>query len=60
MPPMDKKAKKRLEVLQTRLHKLQLQLAGARKQLDDPDELAVLERQVSEVSAELERLKSTP
>lgn len=57
---MDKKAKKRLEVLQTRLHKLQLQLAGARKQLDDPDELAVLERQVSEVSAELERLKSTP
>ena len=57
---MDKKAKKRLEVLQTRLHKLQLQLAGARKQLDDPDELAVLERQVSEVSTELERLKSTP
>ena len=57
---MDKKAKKRLEVLQTRLHKLQLQLAGARKQLNDPDELAVLERQVSEVSAELERLKSTP
>jgi DNA-binding FrmR family transcriptional regulator len=57
---MDKKAKKRVEVLQTRLHKLQLQLAGARKQLDDPEEIPALERQVSEVAAELERLKSTP
>jgi len=60
LPPLDKKAKKRVEVLQTRLHKLQLQLAGARKQLDDPEEIPALERQVSEVAAELERLKSTP
>lgn len=57
---MDKKAKKRIDVLQQRLHKLQLQLAGARKQIDEPDEVAALERQVSEVQAELERLKSTP
>jgi len=60
LPPLDKKAKKRVEVLQQRLHKLQLQLAGARKQTDDPEEIPALERQVSEVAAELERLKSTP
>lgn len=60
MPPMDKKAKKRVDVLQQRLHKLQQQLAGARKQLDDPEEIPLLERQISEAAAELERLKSTP
>ncbi|MBL9123527.1 MAG: hypothetical protein JNG90_07825 [Planctomycetaceae bacterium] len=57
---MDKKAKKRVDVLQQRLHKLQQQLAGARKQLDDPEEIPLLERQISEAAAELERLKSTP
>ena len=38
---MDKKVKKKLEVLRQRLHKLQQQLAGARQQ---PDELEDIER----------------
>lgn len=57
---MEKKAKKRIDVLQQRLQKLQQQLAGARKQMDEPEEVRTLERQVSDVVAELERLKSTP
>jgi hypothetical protein len=57
---MEKKAKKRVEVLQQRLQKLRQQLAGARKQLDEPDEVRALEREVAQIAEELERLKSTP
>ena len=36
---MDKKAKKRIDLLNTRLQKLRLQLAGAKKQMDEPGEV---------------------
>ena len=36
---MDKKVKKKTHVLQQRIQALRQQLAGAKKQLDDPDEL---------------------
>lgn len=55
---MDKKAKKKIDVLRTRLQKLQQQLAGARKQLDDPDEVARLEKDIKAAEAELEKLKA--
>ena len=55
---MDKKAKKRLDVLHQRLHKLQQQLAGAKKQMDDADEVRRLEQEVAAASAELERVKA--
>jgi hypothetical protein len=54
---MDSKVKKRLEVLQKRLSKLRLQLAGAVKQNDDPQELVRLRREVEDAEAELQRLK---
>ncbi|MGD9646822.1 MAG: hypothetical protein AB7U73_13995 [Pirellulales bacterium] len=54
---MDKKAKKRIDVLQQKLQKLRQQLAGARKQNDDPDELALLERSVTETESELAKLR---
>jgi hypothetical protein len=57
-PPMDKKDKKHLDVLRQRQQKLQLQLAGAKKQADDPQELRQLEEQMKSVLAEIERLKS--
>lgn len=56
---MDTKAKKKIDVLQQRLQKLRQQLAGARKQNDDPAELAQLEQDVAGVEAELERLKKS-
>lgn len=55
---MDKKHKKKIDVLHQRLHKLQQQLAGMRKQNDEPEELARLEKEVAAANAELEKLKS--
>ena len=54
---MDKKLKKKQDVLRQRLQKLQQQLAGARKQMDDPDEVRRLETEIATAQAELERLK---
>jgi hypothetical protein len=55
---MDKRDKKKIDVLNQRLAKLRQQLAGARKQMDEPDEVKRLERQVSDAEAELQKLKS--
>ncbi len=54
---MDKKAKKKVEVLRDRLTKLRQQLAGAKKQMDDPDEVQRIERDIAQATAELEKLK---
>ena len=54
---MDKKAKKKTEVLRDRLTKLRQQLAGAKKQMDDPDEVQRIERDIAQATAELEKLK---
>jgi archaellum component FlaC len=54
---VDKKAKKKTEVLRDRLAKLRQQLSGAKKQLDDPAEVERLEREIAQAQAELEKLK---
>jgi len=54
---VDKKAKKRIEVLQTRAQKLRLQLSGAKQQTDEPDEVVRLEKELAAVNAELQMLK---
>ena len=54
---MDKKAKKRIDVLNMRITILRQQLAGARKQMDDPDEVKNLERQLAAAEAELAKIK---
>lgn len=56
---MDKKAKKRIDLLNQRLQKLRQQLAGARKQMDDPEDVRKLEREVEAVTSELEKLKQS-
>lgn len=53
---MDKKIKKRQDVLHQRVQKLQQQLSGARKQMDDPDEVRRLENELAAAKAELEKL----
>jgi DNA-binding FrmR family transcriptional regulator len=55
---MDKKQKKRIDVLNHRITKLREQLAGARKQMDDPQEVKNLEKQLAEAEAELAKIKS--
>ena len=54
---MDKKAKKRIEVLQPKLQKLRMQLAGAKKQMDDAGEVRKLETEIAAIESELKRLR---
>ena len=57
---MDKKSKKRIDVLHSNLQRLRQQLAGAQKQNDDPDELKTLIKQVAAIESELQTLTGSP
>jgi DNA-binding FrmR family transcriptional regulator len=54
---MDKKIKKKTHVLQQRIQTLRQQLAGAKKQMDDPGELKLIEQQLAAAEAELAKMK---
>ena len=54
---MDKKAKKKQDVLRQRVQKLQQQLSGARKQMDDAEEVRRLEQELIAAQGELEKIK---
>ena len=54
---IDKKEKKRLDVLQQKIAKLQQLLTGAKKQPDDPAEVPRLEKELAAAHAELAALK---
>ncbi len=56
---MDKKAKKRIDLLNKRIQKLQMQLSGAKKQMDDPDEVMRLEKEIADAKQELTTLKES-
>ena len=56
---MDKKAKKRLEVLRKKKTDLEQRLAGARKQMDDPGEVKQYEDQLAGIMAEMAKLKES-
>lgn len=54
---MDKKAKKRIEVLRKKQEMLVKQIAGAKKQLDDPEELRKFEAELAAVLKEINELQ---
>jgi hypothetical protein len=54
---MDKKVKKKLDVLHQRLAQLRQKLAGAKAQLDDPEEVRRLEGDIAAAEAEVAKLK---
>ena len=56
---MDKKSKKRLEVLNQRLQKLRLQLAGAKKQADEPGEIEKLQQEIDDLAEEVVKLRAS-
>lgn len=56
---MDKKTKKRIEVLRKKLPQLQQMLAGAKEQPDDPEEPARLQAELDAAKAEIHKLKSS-
>lgn len=53
---MNKKTKKKIEVLRQRIQKLKQQLAGARQQDDEPGEVQRLESEIAEAEAQIEKL----
>ncbi|MCH2115035.1 MAG: DUF724 domain-containing protein [Pirellulales bacterium] len=55
---MDKKAKKKVEVLRKKISQLQQQLAGAKQQPDDPDEPARLQAEIDGLKDEMQQLKA--
>jgi archaellum component FlaC len=55
---MDKKTKKRIDVLRQRVQKLKLQLSGAKQQADEPGEVERLEQEIADAMAEVEKLKN--
>jgi hypothetical protein len=54
---MDKKAKKRIDLLNKKVADLQQRLAGARKQMDDEAEVRQIETDLAAAREEIEKLK---
>jgi DNA-binding FrmR family transcriptional regulator len=56
---MDKRIKKKSHVLQQRIQTLRQQLAGIKKQMDDPAEMKSVEQQLAAAEAELAKIKDS-
>ncbi len=54
---MDKKAKKRHEVIKKKLEQLRQRLAGAKAQTDDPQDVIDLQNEIQKLEAEAAGLK---
>lgn len=55
---MDKKSKKRIDVLRKRIIKLQQLLGAEKQQPDEPDEITRLENEIAACHAEIDKLKA--
>lgn len=54
---MDKKTKKRLEILRQKVERSQKLLAAAKEQTDEPNEIVQIEKQIEEYKSEIAELK---
>jgi hypothetical protein len=54
---MDKKTKKKLEILNQKLQNLRPRLAGAKQQNDEPGEVVRLEEEIRQLEAEVKKLR---
>jgi len=54
---MDKKQKKRLDVINKKLQTLRPRLSGAKQQADEPGEIKQLEDEIAALEAEAEKIK---
>ena len=54
---MDKKTKKRLSVLRDRAQRLRQQIAAEKKQTDEPELIAQLEKELSDLLQEIEKTR---
>ena len=58
VPAMDKKSKKRLEILRQKLDKSRKLLVDAKKQPDEPQEIENLEKLIESIDVEIAEIKS--
>lgn len=56
---MDKKAKKRVEVIRKKITQLQVLLTAAKEQPDDPEEPTRLQAEIEGLQAEAKKLKES-
>lgn len=56
---MNKKHQKQLEVEKKKLSTLQQQLSGAKKQMDDPEEVVRLQQEVAACEARMKKLRES-
>ena len=56
---LNKKQKKQLDITRKKLSHAQQQLAGSRKQMDDPEEVRRLEREVATLLAEIAKIQES-
>ena len=56
---LNKKQKKQLDLAHKRQSQLKQQLAGAKKQLDDPAEVRRLERELAELEQQIARIQES-
>jgi uncharacterized coiled-coil DUF342 family protein len=56
---MDKKAKKKLDAIHQHLQTLRQQLAGVKKQPDEPGEIERLRKEIAKLEAEAAKLKAS-
>lgn len=56
---LDKKQKKRIDVINKKLQTLRPRIAGAREQCDDPGELKQLEDELAALEAEAKQIRAS-
>ncbi|MBW3541623.1 MAG: hypothetical protein KY476_15245 [Planctomycetes bacterium] len=54
---LNKKQRKQLDLARKKQSQLKQRLAGAKKQLDDPGEVARLEREIIEIDEQIARIQ---
>ena len=55
---LDKRQKKQIDVAKKKLATLRQQLAGAKKQMDDPDEVRRLEREIKTQEETIQKIQA--
>ena len=56
---MNKKHQKQLEVEKKKLTTLQQQLSGAKKQMDDPEDVIRLQKEIADCEARMKKLRES-
>jgi hypothetical protein len=56
---LDKKQKKRLDVINKKLQTMRPRLAGAKEQADEPDEVKQLEDEIAALEAEAKEIRAS-